>query len=343
MNRVIVLVPLFVATLAGCTNSSSTTTEASNVAPVGKVSAALPEPVYSAAVPQVPAYAMESLQANSAYWISNRVHGRNGLDTNGIRSTFSSMKWSLESNWPITRNTNCWLQGVKGLTAMSPFNRQGAYHGPGTAVTPRHIVMVTHMRSQPGTVFDFATVDSKIVSRKLIAYSDSTRISDLSIGLLDADLPASIGFMRVMPPLWRQIMPEAFQTRRPGMAIGDRSRAEVHPIVAFNHWKHGFVADFAGYGVLLDKSVWFPDWFGRAAGGDSGHPLCVLANDELFLITLYTTPSGGMFYPDYITVINTEMEDLSRAHKAPVYRLTVAEELMSFIPPTGQTNAAPAR
>ena len=283
------------------------------------------------------------LLANSAYWISNRVHGKNGSDTNGVRATFSSMKWSLESNWPIIRNSNCWLRGVKGLTAMSPFNRQGAYHGPGTAVSPRHIVMVTHMRSQPGTVFEFATMDNQIVSRKLIAYSDSTKVSDLSIGLLDADLPPSIGFMRVMPPLWRQIMPEAFQTHRPGGAPSSRSKSDVHPIVAFNHWKQGFVADFAGYGVLLDKSVWFPDWFGRAAGGDSGHPLCVLANDELFLVTLYTTPSGGRFYPDYITLINTEMEELSRAHKAPVYRLTVAEELMSFKPATGQTNGAPVR
>lgn len=343
MNRIIVLAPLFAASLAGCMNSPSTSTDRSSVQPLTKTSAAATEQISAPPVPQAPAYAMQSLQANSAYWISNRVHGRNGLDTNGVRSTFSSMKWSLESNWPITRNTNCWLEGVKGLTAMSPFNRQGAYHGPGTAVTPRHIVMVTHMRSQPGTIFDFATVDSKIVSRKLIAYSDSTKISDLSIGLLDADLPPTIGFMRVMPPLWRQIMPEAFQTRRPGFYQGDRLKSEFHPIIGFNHWKQGFVADFAGGGVLLDKSVWSPDWFGRAAGGDSGHPLCVLANDELFLITLYTTPTGGMFYPDYITIINTEMEELSLAHKAPAYRLTVAEELMSFKPQTSSTNSPPVR
>jgi len=341
MTRELLAVVLVAAGLAGCTSSSTTTTESSRASPQAQTSGAAPIEV--SGPPPAPAYAMESLQANSAYWISNRVHGRNGWDTNGTRATFSSMKWSLESNWPIRRNTNCWLQGVKGLTAMSPFNTQGAYHGPGTAVTPRHIVMVTHMRSQPGTVFDFATTDSQIVHRKLIAYSDSTKISDLSIGLLDADLPPSIGFIRVMPPLWRQIIPEAFQTRRPGFYQGNRSKSEVHPVVAFNHWKQGFVADFAGYGVLLDKGVWFPDWFGRAAGGDSGHPLCVLANDELFLITLYTTPSGGMFYPDYITIINTEMEELSLAHKAPVYRLTVAEELMNFKTRPSESGGTPAK
>ncbi len=273
---------------------------------------------------------MESLLANSVYWISNRVHGKNGLDTNATRATFSSMKWELDSNSPITRNTNCWLHGVKGLTAMSPYNRQAAYHAPCTAVTPRHVLMVTHMRCQPGTIFQFATMDSQIVSRKLIAYSDSTKLHDLSVGLLDADLPPSVGFMRVIPPLWRRIMPEAFQPRQAGLLSADRSKSNVHPIVAFNHWKQGFIADFAGYGVMLDKSVWFPDWFGYAAGGDSGHPLCVLANDELFLITLFTTPSGGILYPDYLTIINTEMEELSRAHKAPIYRLTVGEELMNF-------------
>ena len=332
MKRIPGIILLVAACLAGCTNAPSTSTDSSLVTPVAQRSAASPEPLYSAPVSSAPAYAMESLLANSAYWISNRVNGKNGSDTNGIRATFSSMKWALDSNWPITRNTNCWLHGVKGLTAMSPFNRQAAYHMPGTAVTPRHILMVTHMRCAPGTVFQFATTDSQIESRKLIAYSDSTKINDLSVGLLDTDLPPSIGFMRVMPPLWRQIMPEAFQSRRPGSNPADRSKTDVHPVVAFNHWKQAFVTDFGGQGVLLDKSIWFPGWFGYAAGGDSGHPLCVLANNELFLITLYTTPSGGMLYPDYITLINTEMEELSRAHKSPIYRLTVAEDLMKFKP-----------
>jgi len=343
MKQILGILLFLAAGFAGCTNSPPASAGMSNFGPAAQASAASSQTVYSTPAPQAPAYAMESLLANSAYWISNRVHGKNGSDSNAFRATFSSMKWGLDSTWPITRNTSGWLHGVKGITAISPFNLRSAYHGPGTAVTPRHILMVTHMRSPPGTVFQFATMDSQIVSRKLIAYSDSTKIGDLSIGLLDSDLPPSIGFMRVMPPLWRQIMPEAFQTRRPGLLPGDRSKTDVHPIVAFNHWKQGYVADFTGYGVLLDKSVWFPGWFGYAAGGDSGHPLCVLANDELFLITLYTTPAGGMLYPDYTTIINTEMEELSRAHKAPVYRLTVATELMSFKPPTGQTNSTPAR
>lgn len=332
MNKTSGIILMLAVALAGCTQPPPAASGTASVPSTAPATAAAPEPVYSPPTPQVPAQAMASLQANSAYWISNRVHGRNGWDTNGVRATFSSMKWSLESNWPITRNTNCWLHGVKGLTAISPFNRQGAYHGPATAVTPRHVVMVTHMRLQPGTVVEFATMDSQIVSRKLVAHSDSKQIPDFSIGLLDADLPPSIGFMRIVPPLWRQIMPEAFQPRRPGSHPSNRSPAEVHPVVGFNHWKQAFVADFAVSGVLLDKSVWFPDWFGRAAGGDSGHPLCLLANDELFLITLYTTPAGGQLYPDRITLINGEMEELSLAHKAPVYRLTVAEELMRFKP-----------
>src|SRR5688572_29665579 len=128
-----VLLLLLAFGLAGCSNPASTSTD-SPFTPAAERSAALTP------VPSAPAYAMESLLANSAYWISNRVRGKNGSDTNGIRTTFSSMKWTLESNWPITRNTNCWLHGVKGLTAISPFNRQAAYQDPGTAVSPRHIV-----------------------------------------------------------------------------------------------------------------------------------------------------------------------------------------------------------
>jgi hypothetical protein len=341
MNKLIILALAISASLAGCTISSPTTTGASGVAPVTQASDALSEAAFSSPMPSAPPYAMESLLANSVYWISNRVHGKIGWSTNGMRETFSSMRWSFESTAPIIRNANCWLKGVKGLTAISPFNLQAAFHGPGTAVSPRHILMVTHLRSQPGTVFQFITADNQVVSRKLIAYSDSKKLHDMSIGLLESDLPASIGFMRVMPPLWRQLMPEAFLSRRTPAFPNDRNKAQVHPVVAFNHWKQAFVTDFAGYGVLLDKSLWFPDWFGYAAGGDSGHPVCVLANDELFLVTLYTTPSGGNLYPDFISVINTEMEELSVAHKAPIYRLTAGEELMSFKPRTGSTNSAP--
>jgi hypothetical protein len=324
---------LFVAIgLTGCTNSTSTSSGDSSLANAAPSSAAMPAPVYATPAAPAPAYAMESLLANSVYWISNRVRGKDGADINGTRALFSSMKITVDETKPIVRNTNCWLHGVKGLTAISPFNRQAVYHAPGTAVSPRHIVMVTHMRCLPGTVFEFITMDSQTVRRKLIAYADSAKIGDFSVGLLDADLPPNIGFIRVMPPLWRQIMPEAFQPRRPGWVVANRSKMDVHPAVGFNHFKRGFVADFAGYGVLLDKSVWFPEWFDHAGPGDSGHPLCILANDELFLVTLFTTPSGGNLYPDYNTLINAEMEELSRAHGAPIYRLTVADELMDFKP-----------
>jgi hypothetical protein len=36
---------------------------------------------------------------------------------------------------------------------------------------------------------------------------------------------------------------------------------------------------------------------------------------------------GGPRYPDNIAAINVAMKALSRANRAPVYRLTVADEL----------------
>lgn len=278
----------------------------------------------------------ESLLANSLYWISNRVRGKDGWDTNRTRATFSSMKWTTGSTNRLLRNTNAWLHGVKGLTALAPCNLHVLYHSPGTAVTPRHIIMAKHNATGPGNVFEFVTHDNQVHARKMIAVSSPTNVSDLTIGLLDADLPPGIGFLRVMPPSWRELMPTAFTNSSSQVYARRHQREESYPVIGFNHWKQGFVADLAGYGVFLDKSEWFPNWFGRGAGGDSGHPLCVLAQDELFLYSHYTSPQGGPKYPDCIAEVNAAMEELSRKHKAPVYRLTVAEELERFLPKPAQ-------
>jgi hypothetical protein len=165
----------------------------------------------------------------------------------------------------------------------------------------------------------------------MIAQTNCTTVPDLTIGLLDADLPASIGFLRVAPPDFRELLPE--RLRNPKASLYDflgrpRNREMLLPVVAFNHFKQAFVADFGGFGVFLDRGLWFPDWLDCARGGDSGHPLCLLANDELILLTHYTTPVGGVLYPDYIAEINAAMEGLSRAKGSPVYRLTVADDLM---------------
>lgn len=273
------------------------------------------------------------LVSNSVFCISNRVHGKSGADTNQARMLFASQKWTPTSTNATVRNTNCWLQGAKGVTAISPFNAAAIYHSPGTPVTPRHIVMALHNRTLPTNRFEFVTAANQVIARNMIAQTNCAAVPDLTIGLLDADLPASIGFLRVAPPKFRELLPG--RLRDPKVSFYDflgrtRTRDMSVPVVAFNHWKQAFVADFGGFGVFLDQSLWFPDWFGRAGGGDSGHPLCLLVDDELILLCHYTSAMGGALYPDHIAEINATMEGVSRAHGAPVYRLTVADDLMRF-------------
>jgi len=275
--------------------------------------------------------ALTPLQINSVLCISNRVFAKNGADTNRTRILFAEQKWTKESTNPTIRNRNCWLHGAKGFTAISPWNEHAVYFSPGTPVSPRHVLMASHNRTGPTNRFEFVTADNQIVRRNMIAQTNCPALWDLTIGLLDDDLPPSIGFLRVLPPGWRDLLPTppATSPLAPPLDLDKhRLREYLLPIVGFNHWKHAFVADLVNMNVFVDRNVWFPDWFGRAGGGDSGHPLCLLVNDELILFTHYTSVTGGLPYSDRIADINASMEGLSRAHGAPVYRLTMAEELM---------------
>ncbi len=271
------------------------------------------------------------LATNSAYWISNRVHGRNGVDTNRTRRVFLAQKWTPTSTTVTLRNTNCWLFGAKGLTALSPFNVAAVYHSPGTPISPRHLIMASHNRTRPTNRFEFVTADNRVVARTMIAQTNCVAVPDLTIGLLDEDLPRDIEFLRVAPPRFRELLHE--RLRNPKVSVYDflgrrREREIFVPVVGFNHWKQAFVADFAGSGVFFDQSLWFPDWFGHAAGGDSGHPLCLLVNDELILLSHFTNAMGGVIYPDRIAEVNAAMAGLSQEYNAPVYELTVADDLM---------------
>jgi hypothetical protein len=273
------------------------------------------------------------LVSNSVFCISNRVHGKNGADTNRTRMLFTSQKWARSSTNATARNTNCWLHGAKGVTAISSFNAAAVYHSPGTPITPRHIVMAFHNHTLPTNRFEFVTATNQVIARTMIAQTNCATVPDLTIGLLDADLPTSIGFLRVAPPKFRELLP--LRLRDAKVSFHDflgrtRTRDMFVPVVAFNHWKQAFVADFGGFGVFPDQSLWFPKWFGCAGGGDSGHPLCLLVNDELILLCHYTSAMGGALYADHIADINAAMESLSRTHGAPVYRLATADDLLSF-------------
>jgi hypothetical protein len=248
---------------------------------------------------------------------------------------FASQKWTTPSTNRTVRNPSCWLHGAKGVTALSPWNAAVIYHSPGTPVSPRHITMARHNATQPTNIFDFVTLDNTVIARRMIARTNPPTVPDLTIGLLDADLPKGISFLRVAPPDFRQLLPA--RIRNPKVSLYDflgrpRTREMFVPVVAFNHWKQAFVADYGGFGVFTDASLWFPDWSGGAVGGDSGHPICLLVNDELILLCHYTSTSGGAPYADHIPAINAAMEGLSRAHRAPVYQLTVADELMEMPP-----------
>ena len=111
---------------------------------------------------------------------------------------------------------------------------------------------------------------------------------DIVIGVLDKDVPSTIGFARVMP---REIVTfrPPYNTRLPVLSTDQEEKA--------------LVADFSYYSGLgtslrspIANSTRY-DFFERKIGGDSGNPSFFVINQELVLLFVFTS---GNNYSEYL-------------------------------------------
>src|SRR3984957_18558849 len=101
--------------------------------------------------------------------------------------------------------TNFWLHGVRGLsaTAIGCSNGLGG-QGLITMVSPRHYLFSTHMHPE-GYRVAFLGTNNVIYWRKTLERVDVA--NDTSVGILDADLPASVGYLPLLPTNFSSYLP----------------------------------------------------------------------------------------------------------------------------------------
>lgn len=185
------------------------------------------------------------------------------------------------------RNKRAWTQDLD-LTSISPWNSAGGSQMAGTLVSPRHIVFATHFQLPVGAKVRFVSRENEVVERTLVGtmsepYVKDRLFPDITVGVLDSDVPPSIGFARILPDDWAAYVPDG-RLEIPCLALDQEEKALVTSL-----WFLGAEASFTDPRDPAQRSFFEP-----LVRGDSGNPGFMIVDGQLVLMTVWTYGSGGL-------------------------------------------------
>lgn len=220
------------------------------------------------------------------------------------------------------RNTSCWAADID-LTCVSPWNSAGANTRAGVLISPRHILFAAHYKIPNGATVRFVSGSNVAVNRTLTSQLTFPGYApyhpDFVVGLLDSDVPAGIGFAKVLP--------ENYATKFPNVSTYGQI-----PCICFDQEEKAPVQDWAGLYVAntgLDYCQFAQPvdaqrlaFFESKIVGDSGNPSFIVINGEAVLLTVltYGGAGGGTELPPRISELNAMMTTLGGG-----YQLTEAD------------------
>ena len=209
-----------------------------------------------------------------------------------------------------------WLKGALGLSATS-IGYSNGFGGQGvvTMVSPRHYLFSTHMHPE-GYLAAFLGSNNVIHWRRTLQRVDVG--IDTSVGILDADLPASVGFVPVLPPDFTNYLDASGATMVQGVGMNQDLCVFSQPMRFWN-----------APGVGWDSRAEVPfgvgtNWSLALRGGDSSSPAFLLVRNQLVLVAHVSSIGGGPNYAFQISEINRQMHYLSTNNRARTdYQLTL--------------------
>jgi len=231
-------------------------------------------------------------------------------------SSFRSL-WITRGNgsggWQYNTTTLWSNQGGHALdfSGASPWNSAMGYNGAGTLISPRHLLFATHYTPSSGSVIVFVDHDNQVVMRTLV---NRQRIgsTDMTIGVLDADVPNSIAYYPLV-----------------SYADFQRYLGDIRiPIIRVNQSDTLFIQDLS---AITSDSIATTSSSGSRApyttsgmvSGDSGNPNFAAIGDQLILLGTHYTPNSFPNTGNYIAEINAAMTSLGGAYQVTQLDLSV--------------------
>lgn len=232
------------------------------------------------------------------------------------------------------RNTSFFLQSThaEALTCVSPWNSRQANNRSGTAITPRHVVLAEHYPLHQGDSIRFVTSNNTVITRTVVKASNISYNgvgTDARIVLLDSDLPSSI------KPC--NIFPDNFETYLPA-GVSSNTMQSL-PLLCTDQQEKGLILDFIkeNDSESTPSLQWgSPSIANRLAFyepiivGDSGNPIFVVTDSELWLLSTFHGGTGGPFYGGLVSELNEKIIELDTL-QGDITGYTVTEgDLSSF-------------
>lgn len=228
----------------------------------------------------------------------------------------------------FTRNPNCWLNGVKNLSCISAAQMSGAAWNQrgGTLISPRHFILAKHFVFailEGGTNIKFVADDSTVVTRKAISYALDPN-SDIAIGLLDSDIPSSIKFAKVLPPNHNLYLSQK-EIVRYAIFLDQEAKASIGVNTYLSYtppppgYQHVVYVQNPNYiysqslKAQIDPGIY--SFYETPIAGDSGQPMFLLIDNELVIISTWTTPVSGPAICGRYNIINALMNDLGGGYQ----------------------------
>lgn len=207
------------------------------------------------------------------------------------------------------RNENCWGRSID-LTPISPWNSDGGTLKAGILISPRHVLFAKHFTPATPCAIRFVTAENVMVERTLTQtsalMSDPNNPTDLSVGVLSEDVPETIGFATVL---------SANAANMAGYRV---------PVVIIDQEEKLLVADVSAMHSALFCQVPVEeariDRNEAFISGDSGGPICAVADGRLAVLGCLTFDGAGSGTPvnRFITEINALITALGGGYQLSI-------------------------
>jgi hypothetical protein len=236
-------------------------------------------------------------------FVSGKLQDKDPTTDRGI---YSSQDPYFNGLGKFIRNPDCWLNGVENISCFSPAQLSGAnwWQRGGTLITRKHVLFAKHFTTSVitgGTPLIFVADDNTVIRRNIIQYA-SIPWTDVSVALLDAEVPANIKIAKVLPTNYADYL--VFDSTSPVYCVGLDQQEKA--IVKISTGGFGYIVSHEGESITYrmfsvnesSAAHQFQPFNETIVTGDSGNPVFLIIDNELVVATTWWTPTGGPFVSD---------------------------------------------
>jgi hypothetical protein len=257
-------------------------------------------------------YVSGSLASNTTDSVDIRISGV--AASSSTKLVFSTQNHSTST---YVRNTGCWINNLN-LTSISPWNSTGGATRAGVLISPRHIIFAAHYQINTGSTIRFVDQSNNVITRtmtnKLTHPSYTPYSPDITIGVLDSDVPASIGYTKILPQNWANYLPSlSSKNRLPCLYLDQEEKALIIDLISITTF-----AQFASPSIANRLA-----FYENIIGGDSGDPFFLIINNELVILSVVTYSNGaGTSILYHKNTINSMMNALGGGYSLSEFDLS---------------------